>query len=210
MHILLTDILTCPRCGPGFGLIVLANRIDNRQVIAGRLGCANCRSSYPIVEGVGDLRATSGVSLGLSDAIGPLDERAIRTAALLGSAPPGAKTLLIEESASHAAEIASHFPEVHVVALSADVPIPAGAGDLLSPLATADQLPFRAEVFHGCAILGTPTEGLLSEALRVLAPGARIVVDARSEGTLEALRSAGAHILLDQDGVVVAATPGRR
>ena len=44
MHILLTDTLTCPRCGPDFGLILLAERIEGRRVMDGHLGCANCRS----------------------------------------------------------------------------------------------------------------------------------------------------------------------
>lgn len=51
MHLLLTDILSCPRCGPEFGLILLADRIEARRVLAGILGCANCRSKYPIREG---------------------------------------------------------------------------------------------------------------------------------------------------------------
>lgn len=57
MHILLTDILSCPRCGPEFGLILLADRIEARRVLAGTLGCANCRSKYAIRDGVADLRA---------------------------------------------------------------------------------------------------------------------------------------------------------
>ena len=32
MHILLTDALTCPRCGPDFGLIVLAEGVEDRRV----------------------------------------------------------------------------------------------------------------------------------------------------------------------------------
>lgn len=56
MHILLTDVLTCPSCGPEFGLILLAERVENRRVLEGTLGCANCRERYGIVEGFADLR----------------------------------------------------------------------------------------------------------------------------------------------------------
>ena len=46
MHILLTDVVTCPRCGPEFGLILLADRFEERRVMQGRLGCPNCREEY--------------------------------------------------------------------------------------------------------------------------------------------------------------------
>ncbi|CAN5892792.1 hypothetical protein BH23GEM9_BH23GEM9_02320 [soil metagenome] len=48
MNILLTDILTCPRCGPAFGLILLTDRTAERRVLDGVLGCANCREKYPV------------------------------------------------------------------------------------------------------------------------------------------------------------------
>jgi uncharacterized protein YbaR (Trm112 family) len=51
MHILLTDILTCPRCGPAFGLILLAEQTAGRRVLEGVLGCANCRERYPVRDG---------------------------------------------------------------------------------------------------------------------------------------------------------------
>ena len=54
MYILLTDALTCPRCGPEFGLLVLADRMEERRVIEGRLGCANCRSAFPIRDAAAD------------------------------------------------------------------------------------------------------------------------------------------------------------
>ena len=56
MHIVLTDVLTCPRCGPSFPLILLANRVENRRVLDGVLGCANCREKYPVQDGLGKLR----------------------------------------------------------------------------------------------------------------------------------------------------------
>ena len=59
MHILVTDRLACSRCGPAFGLVLLADRLENRRVLSGHLGCANCRERYPIIEGFGDLRPLS-------------------------------------------------------------------------------------------------------------------------------------------------------
>lgn len=56
MHLVLTDRLTCTRCGPQFGLILLAEQLENRRVLEGALGCPNCRDRYPIQQGFGDLR----------------------------------------------------------------------------------------------------------------------------------------------------------
>src|SRR5687768_18278693 len=57
MHITLTDRLTCPRCGPGAGLIVLMDVVADRRVVSGSLGCPVCRERYPIAGRVADLRA---------------------------------------------------------------------------------------------------------------------------------------------------------
>jgi uncharacterized protein YbaR (Trm112 family)/SAM-dependent methyltransferase len=56
VHLLLTDRVTCPRCGPRFGLILLAERVVDRRVLEGHLGCPNCREHYPVRKGYGDLR----------------------------------------------------------------------------------------------------------------------------------------------------------
>ncbi len=50
MHLLVTDRLSCPRCGPAFGLILLSRALEDRRVLEGELGCANCRERF-LVEG---------------------------------------------------------------------------------------------------------------------------------------------------------------
>jgi uncharacterized protein YbaR (Trm112 family) len=57
VNLLLTDRLACPRCGPGFGLILLADRLEQRRVHQGTLGCPNCRDSFTVRGGFADLRA---------------------------------------------------------------------------------------------------------------------------------------------------------
>src|SRR5690242_16884227 len=85
MHILLTDLLTCPRCGPEFGLIVLADEMVDRRVVEGSLGCANCRNRYPVHGGVADLRLAPNEEGGPALEEGG-EERAYRLAALSGVA----------------------------------------------------------------------------------------------------------------------------
>lgn len=56
MDVALSDLLTCPRCGPMYGLVLLPYEVSDRRVRSGVLGCANCRERYPVEGGVADLR----------------------------------------------------------------------------------------------------------------------------------------------------------
>jgi uncharacterized protein YbaR (Trm112 family) len=214
MHILLTDILTCPRCGPEFGLILLADRIRERRVLDGRLGCANCREQYPVRGGVLDVRlpgapsgdgetAASACSAEVSAAAGGGQEAAVRVAALLGLADAQGKVLIAGPGAALAAEVAALVPEVEVIALAAE---PGGVDEpgVTRMLGATAPLPFRGRSLRGVALTGGGGEAALKEALRVLQPGARLVVDGAAPGTAEALSRLGAQVMLDQEGTVVA------
>ncbi|MEX2584733.1 MAG: Trm112 family protein [Gemmatimonadota bacterium] len=209
MHILLTDLLTCPRCGPAFGLIVLADSFDERRVVEGRLGCANCRESFPIDRGVADLRHPTSAALeGSRDFEGDAD-RAFRAAALLGTTTSGATVLVVERSGSAPSLVSDVLSEVHVVGVSADIPAESGAGvGVLSPLVAGRRLPLRDGSMRGVALLGTASDDLVAESARVLMPGARLVVDPAADDLSERLRGLGFTIHLEQEGVVVAAAPG--
>ena len=56
MNVALTDHLVCPRCGPPFGLVLLARDVRDRRVREGEFGCPNCRDRFPVEGGFGDLR----------------------------------------------------------------------------------------------------------------------------------------------------------
>src|SRR5690606_39824682 len=111
MYILLTAILTCPRCGPDYGLILLADHIADRRVLAGTLGCPNCRERYAIHEGFGELGA------GWSDTTSAdAPDAAVRLAALLGVTEGPAFVLLVGASARHAEAVADLVPGIEVIA----------------------------------------------------------------------------------------------
>ncbi|HEX8432451.1 MAG TPA: hypothetical protein VF625_14270 [Longimicrobium sp.] len=202
MYILLTDLLTCPRCGPEFGLIVLSDRMENRRVVAGRLGCANCREMYPVENGVADLRLAAGEPDGApsSDPDAPL-----RLAALMGLAEVRGTVLLAGPGAELAPEVAALVEGVEVVAFAGTVPDgPIAEG--VSRVVGGPRLPFRAGMMRAAALTGGAA--LLDEAVRVLAPGARIVVEPAEAGTADRLRALGAEVLLEQDATVVARVAG--
>src|SRR3982751_3538536 len=129
MHILLTDILACPRCGPEFGLVLLADRVEERRVLEGRLGCPNCREQYPVRGGELDARLSAAEPASTDGAAGASDDvastaddpgAAVRLAALLGLAEAKGTVLIAGPGAALAAEGAALVPELEVVALAAE------------------------------------------------------------------------------------------
>ncbi len=204
MHILLTDILRCPRCGPDFGLVLLADRVEDRRIVSGRLGCANCRETYPVREGELDLRVPGRVALPAGDGPGG-DDEAVRLAALLGLAEAWGSVLLVGVGAEIAEALAARVPGVEVVhAVGAPLARPGAA---LSRVVADSPLPFSPRSLRGVA-LGPEAAALLPEGLRLLAPGGRLVVEGAPEGTVAALAAEGVEVLLDQDGWIVAERPG--
>lgn len=211
MHLLLTDRLLCPRCGPGFGLILLAREIRDRRVLEGTLGCSNCRDQYPIREGVGDLREAPRSTLDLpSEADGPRPEvegpAALRLAALLG-VTEGPGTLLLEgASARHAKGVADLIGKVEVVAMSREV-TGREEEEGVSRLVAGSRYPFFSGSFRGVALGRADAARDLAEAVRVAAPGGRVVVLEAGHVGGPDLRELGLTVVLEEDGVLVGEVP---
>src|SRR5688572_24481455 len=106
MYLVLTDLLTCPRCGPDQGLIVLAELIIDRRILEGSLGCPNCESQYRIADGLADLRTADSVVGPESRRESPGGVDPMRLAALLGVTQGPAYALILGNAAGVAAEIA--------------------------------------------------------------------------------------------------------
>lgn len=205
MHILLTDILRCPRCGPEFGLVLLADRVEDRRVGAGRLGCANCREMYPVAGGEVDLRVPGAVGVPEGGAAAGPDE-AVRLAALLGLSEAWGSVLLAGAGADLADALAALVPGVEVVHAVGRPGDGAGEGRL-SRLVAGAPLPFAPGSLRGVA-LGREAAGLVEEGVRLLAPGGRLVVEGAPAGAADGLAAAGLSVLLDQEGWLVAERPG--
>ncbi|MFL5540704.1 MAG: hypothetical protein ACJ8J0_17060 [Longimicrobiaceae bacterium] len=208
MHILLTDLLSCPRCGPGFGLVLLADRVEERRVLEGRLGCPNCREQYRVHGGALDARLP-GEAPAAEAGAAPEDDpgAAVRLAALLGLADARGTVLVAGPGAALAPEIAALVPELEVVALSGE---PEGGEERpgVSRVASGAALPFRSGTLRGVALTGGADPARLAEAARVAQPGARVVVERAPAGTAQALAALGAQVMLEQEGTVVARKVG--
>lgn len=229
MNVALSDLVTCPRCGPGYGLILLPDEVRNRRVVSGVLGCANCRERYPIAAGVADLRVPGGAEgetsgaeaeevterTGAEAAEGeparPGEEEAVRVAALLGLAGATGTVLVVGAAARSAAYLAEVVEDVEVVAAgAAGTPAtpgtPAGFGPV-TVLRLDRAIPFRSGSLRG-VVLGAGWSRLLGEAVRVLGPGARVVVDGAPGDACARLGAAGLRVVAEREGTVVAEREG--
>ncbi|HEX6132949.1 MAG TPA: Trm112 family protein [Longimicrobiales bacterium] len=198
MHIVLTDILTCPRCGPGFGLILLADRIMERRVDAGVLGCSNCREQYPIRDGAVDFVGAAGS--GGEEA----EDRAAdpRLAPLLGVTHGPAFVLLAGPARTQAGALAAMLEDVEVVTVASER-TPARPG--VNPLITGPQrLPVADMKVAGVALTGAAADALLEEGARVVSAVGRLVLDPAPHDAAERLARLGLRIAAQQDGVAVA------
>lgn len=200
MHILITDILTCPRCGPRFGLIVLADRIEDRRVLTGGLGCANCRNEYPIREGIADLRF--GVGGDAAEALPPPDpERAYRLAALSGVADRQGNVIVAGVEPAMLMEMSRLLPNAQLLGVGSARP---RGADGASWVLARGGLPFRDRTVVAVVVVGSAEAVDLPEAARVVASGGRLVLDGTGPGAGASLSPTDWTLLLEQDGVAVA------
>lgn len=204
MHILVTDLLACPRCGPEFGLILRADELRARRVIEGCLACANCRTQYPVRRGFSDLRpSASGPGM-----LEPLDaenaREALRLGALLGEEGTGVRPVaLVGEVAGQAGLLSGWMDGTELLALHADLS-DAGEREGISRLGVgAGRLPFLSGSLGGVAVKGPADVSFIRELARVLSPGSRLVCLEPGEGAAAEMEAAGLVLrTMSADGVV--------
>ncbi len=204
----LTERLICPRCGPGFGLVLRADQLEEGRVLAGFLGCSNCRVLYPVARGVADLRhpPRSRSRLPAGGAPPPASRDAsqpdtLRLAALIGVARGPALIAVAGNLAGHASGLASLLPGVEVVALAPrfhSSPVP-GASHFIA----SERLPLRDGSLAGIALAGSWAEWLLDDALRCMARSARIVLMGASPEGEKVFHGRDLTVLADEAGVLV-------
>ena len=198
MHLLLTDRLTCPRCGPAFGLILLADRMQDRRVVDGLLGCPNCRDGFPVRDGFGDLRAPPrGEDHPPGRAGHPQDvdeSEAARIMALLGVAEGPGTLLLAGAMARYAVWLANAVPGVEVVGLDPDL-VTWPDAPRVSRIMARPGIPIFDRTLRGVALDGGLGSRWIREAARVVAPLARVVVASAPDDAQAVLLGAGLKIL---------------
>ncbi len=209
MHILLTDILACPRCGPEAGLILLSHDTRDRRVLDGWLGCSSCRARWEVRAGFGEFRAPLGEEPAPEGADSPAAgthasaDAAVRIAALLGVTEGPAWLLVTGPAARRAADVAALIDDVEIVAadpeLAAETEEPG-----VNRIALGDRLPFYTGRLHGVWLGGASADTLLEEGARALRPLGRLVLEPAPHDADTRLAAAGLRILARKDDTLVA------
>lgn len=178
MHIAVTDVLTCPRCGPTFGLILLAHHVESRRVLEGTLGCANCREKYPVEAGLGRLREPFDDVVGGAVAAPVADggEDAIRIAALAGVSEGPALVLVAGPAARYAPAIAALVDGVEVVAAGGRLDAWREAPGV-SRIEVGGRLPIHSGRLRAAFLSGEAADALLEEGARAVGPLGRVVLE---------------------------------
>jgi uncharacterized protein YbaR (Trm112 family) len=206
MHVALTDVLACPRCGPRFGLILLAHRVEERRVLHGVLGCANCRERYAVEQGLGTLRVPGDASrFGEAEQGDPAaTEDALRIAALLGVTEGPALLLVAGPAAREAAAIAAMVDGAEVIAV-ADGLERWTEEPGVSRVDAGLKLPFYSGSLHGAYLSGAASNLLLEEGARVVAARGRVVLSSVPDDAEPRLAELGLRPLARDDQRMVAA-----
>jgi len=205
MHIVLTDVLVCPRCGPQFGLILLADRVEDRRVLEGVLGCPNCREKYPVRAGLGLLRVAF-------DEIEPVPVpapaaqdggEAVRIAAVAGITEGPALLLVIGPAARYAPLLATLLENVEIVAAGGGLEAwTEGAG--VSRLEVGGRLPIHSRSLRAAVLSGGAADALLEEGTRVVGPLGRLVLEPPPPDAEERLARHGFRPLARDERTLVA------
>ena len=202
----LTDLLTCPRCGPTHGLVLLVQEVENRRVRSGWLGCPNCRHDYPVTDGVADLRLNPNAAPEFPARFieqDDDDELALKVLALLGLKEQRAFVLVDERIAHVAPALSALAPELEVIAVSS-APVDREDADGVSRVLSDRPFPLVEFRLPGVAIAPGGNPGLVAAAARRVATGGRLVLfDAKVEDVEEARRS-GLTVLAVESGTAVA------
>jgi uncharacterized protein YbaR (Trm112 family) len=206
MHIVLTDVLACPRCGPQFGLILLADRVDDRRVLEGVLGCPNCREKYAVRAGLGLLRVEFDdiEPVAIPAPAGDGGQEAVRIAALAGITEGPALLLLMGPLARYAPMLAGLLENVEVVVAGAG--LEAWAEDAgVSRLDVGGRLPIHSRSLRAVVLGGGAADALLEEGMRVVGPLGRLVLEPPPADADERLARGGFRPLARDERTLVAA-----
>lgn len=225
MNVALVDHLACPRCGPTFGLVLLAMEVRERRVRRGELGCPNCRDAFPVERGLADLRppprrpsrSEPPASMDDEGSVRPapsadLDDYELRIVAAVGGAAVGAGVLVLSEGVrADVSELRRWVPRAEVVVLvrggvegAAEAGVDAPAGSGVSPIEIGAALPFRDGFAKGVVLAGRDWARLWREAVRVAAPGRPVVAIDAPPQARAAFEDEGLSMILDGDGWLAA------
>lgn len=194
MFIEIVDAFRCTRPHELTWLVASADRLEDRDIIAGELGCPVCGARYPIVDGVADFRDAAAKTTAPLPARPPADasDRAVRAAALLGLTEPGGLVVLAGSWGDLAHDVAALVEQVHVLAVDPSAHVSSGYG--VSVARAGDMLPLRPDTVRGvCLDASHARMTFIESAVAALRPSGRLLAPAAAPlpaGIIERARDA--------------------
>lgn len=199
----LTEMLRCPHAHEEAYVVCVPIAAEGRDVRRGVVGCPVCQAEFQVTDGVlvlddsrrvGQSVSESAFTYPLTD-LPTYDSEALE--AFLHLEGRGGYVVLAGSAARHAGALAARLDGIHVVAVN---PPPGTVTTGAVSVVLAPQgLPLKTQSMRAVA-LGRDHAGphWLDEAVRVLLPGLRLVVER------ETAEPAGATVLARGGGVLVA------
>jgi uncharacterized protein YbaR (Trm112 family) len=186
MFIELTDHLRCPADHEESYLVLLPDRMEDRSVREGRLGCPVCGRTYSLADGVLDLGGAA------PDPPPPTLLEPEPLTALMGLGGPGGYLVLVGGPAARWRDVAELNPGVGLVAVNPGPAVVDAPG--ISVLRSAS-LPLKSRSMRG-VVLGNPYGsdlGWVTEGARVVLPGLRVAGEGRlpESAAIDLLATAG-------------------
>ena len=185
MFIELVDHLRCPADHEEQYLVLLPDRIEQRSVRAGRLGCPECGRTFVLPDGVLDLAG------GAEPGPEPTSLTPEGLVALTGLSGPGGYLVLVGRPADQWRSVAEQLPGIGLVAMN---PGPYVRDEPGVSVLRGPRIPIKARSMRG-VVLGQPYGGdpeSVREAARVVLPGLRVVGEGAGppDGVIEMMASA--------------------
>jgi uncharacterized protein YbaR (Trm112 family) len=179
MFIELVDALRCVHAHEETWLVASSDRMIDRDIVRGVLGCPICHTVYPIVDGVADF--TEGApSPAAGEKSDPASEMAVRAAALLDLIEPGGFVVLAGAWTACAPELTGLVERVHVLGIDPVAGVTSGDG--ISLARSAGVLPLRPSTARGIALDALhATPDYVESAAAALRPGARLLAPVTAE-----------------------------
>jgi len=197
MHVDLLEFLRCVRPHEPSWLVATVDRIEERDIVSGRLGCPVCGTEYVIGKGVADFRVDGGhvPSRAAASSAGSRytdppanNDLAMRAAALLDLTAPGGFVLLAGVWSVAAFELVALLESVHALVLNPATHVASGYG--VSVALCNNEIPVRPGSSRGAALdANHSTPEWIAESTAAVRPHGRIVAhaDAQIPGDLTLL-----------------------
>jgi uncharacterized protein YbaR (Trm112 family) len=173
MYIELIDLLRCPREHADSWLVAAFNRIEERFVIEGKLGCPICSATYQIADGLVDLREGGEVSVvgQKRDSTGATEDAAIRSAALLDLTKPDSLVVLAGSSSTLSHQL-NNIADARVIALNPTSRVQ--ETERVAVVLTDIRLPVAPGSVDGI-LLDERSAAFAQDAARILRQGGRLI-----------------------------------